>query len=93
MNVLRAHDYAQNHYPTSEDFDLLTVAEVAAILHVSKAHICHLAAGRVHGCQPLPVVRLGRRMLIRRQSLMRWLADNENAMLEQSPERAAGRHY
>jgi hypothetical protein len=31
------------------DFDLLTLADVAKLLHCSKAHVCKAVAGRVHG--------------------------------------------
>lgn len=71
--------------PDGAAFDLLTVAEVAQLLHCSKAHICNLAAGRVHGCAALPALRLGRRMLVRRQSLVRWIEENDKVAA--SPER------
>jgi excisionase family DNA binding protein len=61
--------------------DLLTMKEVAEVLHCSKAHVCNLAAGRVRGCSPLPAVHMGRRMLVRPESLMRWLDQNEAARL------------
>jgi excisionase family DNA binding protein len=59
------------------DFDLLTVKQVSSILRCSKAHICNLVAGRVRGCSPLPALHAGRRMLIRRQSLLNWIAEND----------------
>jgi excisionase family DNA binding protein len=75
--------------PSSDTLDLLTVKEVAAILHVSKAHISNAVKGRVHGCEPLPAVRLGRRTLIRRGSLLSWIAQNEHSggTIHESPER------
>ena len=69
--------YAEKPATSLQDFDLLTVAEVAALLHCSKAHICNVIAGRVPGCLPIPAVRLGRRMLVRRESLMHWIDQNE----------------
>jgi excisionase family DNA binding protein len=66
-------------------FDLLTVADVAQLLHCSKAHICNLMAGRVHGCGALPALHLGRRMLVRRQSLLQWIEENDK--IATSPER------
>jgi excisionase family DNA binding protein len=60
-------------------FDLLTMAEVAKFLHCSKAHVCNVVAGRVQGCAPIPAVRLGRRMLVRRESLVQWIERNEAA--------------
>jgi excisionase family DNA binding protein len=65
-------------------FDLLTMAEVAKLLHVSKAHVSNLAAGKVHGCLPLPAITMGRRMLVRRETLQRWLEANEGT-INQSP--------
>jgi len=59
------------------EFDLLTIAEVAKLLHCSKAHICNLVAGRVHGCAPMPALRLGRRLLVRRQTLALWMEHTE----------------
>ena len=59
-------------------FDLLTVKEVAELLHCSKAHVCNAVAGRVRGCAPIPAVHLGRRTLIRRESLLLWIEQNEH---------------
>lgn len=63
--------------PINPEFDLLTVPEVAKLLHCSKAHICNLVAGRVHGCSRLPAVRLGRRALVRPEKLWAWVEQNE----------------
>jgi excisionase family DNA binding protein len=75
-------------------FDLLTMAEVAALLHCSKAHVCNAVAGKVRGCPPIPAVRLGRRKLVRRESLITWLAENEQAgaTIQTSPVRGARKH-
>lgn len=59
--------------------ELLTVAEVANELRCSKAHLSNILAGRVRGCAPLPSVRLGRRTLIRRDSLLQWIQQSEHA--------------
>ena len=71
-------------------FDLLTMAEVADLLHCSKAHICNIATGRVSGCAPLPAVRMGRRLLVRRESLLSWIERNEGTgdNLKLSPDRS-----
>ena len=70
-------------------FDLLTMAEVAQLLHVSKAHVCNAIAGRVAGCPPIPAVSLGRRKLVRRESLLHWIEQNEHGgdTIQTSPER------
>jgi len=79
----------------SDHFDLLTLADAAALLHCSKAHICNAVRGRVPGCAPIPAVSLGRRKLIRRESLRRWIETNEiianDGKLTTSPVRDAGR--
>jgi plasmid maintenance system antidote protein VapI len=61
------------------NFELLTMAQVAKILHVSRAHICNVVAGRVRDCHPIPAVRLGRRMLVRREALVAQIERNERA--------------
>ena len=65
--------------PDGKALDLLTMAEVAKLLHCSKAHVCNAVAGRVRGCPPIPAVSLGRRKLVRRTSLLAWITSNEHA--------------
>jgi len=60
-----------------DDFGLLTLADVASLLHCSKAHICNIVSGRVRGCPPIPSVSLGRRKLVRREALIAWIERNE----------------
>ncbi len=79
-----------------DDFDLLTLADVARILHCSKAHVCKIIAGRVRGCPPIPCVLLGRRKLVRREALLSWIEANEratapHATIPTSPVRGAGK--
>lgn len=62
-----------------DDFGLLTLATVAKLLHCSKAHVSNVIADRVPGCPPLPAVRLGRRKLVRHESLLIWIERNERA--------------
>jgi len=73
-------------------FDLLTLSEVAKLLHCSKAHIGKVVAGQVNDCRPIPSLHLGRRTLIRRQALLKWIEQNEmNANLSVLPEWGAGK--
>ena len=58
-----------------------TLAEVAGILRISRRHLAKLSA---EGKGP-PLIRLGRRALVRRSALDMWLADAE----ESSHDRAA----
>ena len=81
----------EKHGASLADFDLLTLPEVAALLHCSKAHVSNVIAGRVPGCPPIPALCLGRRKLVRRETLAAWVKRNEfgaeNANLKSSPER------
>jgi len=60
--------------PSNTTQALLTLTEVAQELRCSKAHISKLARGKVRGIPPLPVFRLGRRILVRRDALFQWLS-------------------
>lgn len=60
-----------------EEFDLLSLADAAAVLRCSKAHVSKAVSGRIPGCSAIPCVTLGRRKLIRRSSLLAWLAAND----------------
>jgi excisionase family DNA binding protein len=75
------------------DFDLLTLADVAKLLHCSKGHVSKAIAGRLPGCPPIPAVCLGRRRLVRRASLLSWIERSEQAatpaMIPISPVRGA----
>jgi excisionase family DNA binding protein len=53
--------------------EVLTIAEAADKLRCSKAHVQNLLAGKIRGAQPLPYIPLGRRKLIRYESLLRWM--------------------
>ena len=55
----------------------LTIAEVAADLRCSKAHVYNVINGTVVGVSPLPAIRMGRRVLVLRSSLERWKQSNE----------------
>ena len=52
---------------------ILTMSEVASELRCSKAHLSHIVNGKVAGLPPLPVARIGRRVIIRREALLNWL--------------------
>lgn len=70
--------------------EVLTVAEVAAELRCSKAHVHNAINGKLAGVSPLPAIHMGRRKLIRRSALERWKRLNEkssfDAMMPASPE-------
>jgi excisionase family DNA binding protein len=56
---------------------VLTIGDVAEFLRCSKSHVQNLLAGKVAGAAPLPFIPLGRRKLIRRDSLVRWMERGE----------------
>ena len=59
---------------------VLTVEEVAAELRCSKAHVYNIIAGKVEGVPPLPVLSLGRRKLVRRETLEDWQRRTERTL-------------
>jgi len=61
---------------------VLTVREVAQRLRCSKAHVHNIITGKVHDVPPLPVLRIGRRVLVRYDALSRWMTWIENRELE-----------
>jgi hypothetical protein len=71
------------------DFDLLTLSEVAKLLHCSKAHVSKAVAGLVQSCPAIPAVSLGRRKLVRRASLLSWIERNERSAVNDNAPRAA----
>ena len=59
--------------------------EAAAFMRCSRAHLCNVIHQKVPGVPPLPSVRIGRRVLFRRESLEQWLEEVETS----APKRAA----
>lgn len=73
------------------DYDeILTVAEVAAELRCSKAHVHNAINGKLVGVSLLPAIHMGRRKLVRRSALERWKTQNErgscDGIIPTSPE-------
>jgi predicted transcriptional regulator of viral defense system len=52
---------------------ILTIRDVAELLRCSKTHVCNVMAGKVPGVPQLTHIALGRRKLVRREWLDRWL--------------------
>lgn len=53
---------------------MLTIPEAARELRSSRSHLYRILAGRFPTLPPLPTIRLGRRILIRKDALLEWLA-------------------
>lgn len=58
---------------------ILNLAEAAILVRCSRAHLCNVINGKVRGIPHLPTVRIGRRVLFRRESLEQWLREIEAA--------------
>ena len=58
---------------------IMTLGEVASILRVSKSQVSKLVRGHVRGLARLPAIRLGRRILIRRDALFSWLSAHDRS--------------
>lgn len=80
-HVLRAHDFPPPVFPENGNV-LLTVAEAARELRCSKAHVHNIIHGKVEGMPPLPVLRIGRRVLIRYEGLKAWMLSVETREIE-----------
>ncbi len=65
-----------------EDTRVLTMNEAARELRCSKAHVHNIIVGKVPGLPPLPVLRIGRRVLIRMEGLNAWIAQVEAREIE-----------
>jgi excisionase family DNA binding protein len=57
----------------SERWQVLTLTQTAAYLRISKAHLSNVIAGRFPGVPVLRHVRVGRRVLIKREWADQWL--------------------
>ena len=61
---------------------LLTQKEAAHQIRCSKTHLLNIIGGKVRDIPPLRIVRIGRRVLIRPDSLQSWIAEIEARNLE-----------
>lgn len=60
----------------------LRVDEAARLLGVSRSHAYEMANRWIasHGAEGLPAIRLGRRLLVRRDALERWADEPANSL-------------
>jgi excisionase family DNA binding protein len=59
------------------DRAIMDIKDAANYLGVSRSHLSHILAGRVRSVPIIPRVRAGRRALIRRAAIDRWLTQQE----------------
>jgi len=69
----------RDHLTAPGQRSVLTLAEAAKELRCSKAHLCNVVNGKVPRLPRLPVVRIGRRILIRYEALWNWVREAESA--------------
>jgi hypothetical protein len=82
----RSHPKPETSRSSAENQRTATVSKLRCLtlgvqstefLRCSKAHVQNLLAGKVKESPPLPYIPLGRRKLIRRESLLRWIEKAE----------------
>jgi|GEM_PF-1985755 len=64
---------------TTNPPSVVTLNEAARELRCSKAHISNIVNGKVPRLPHLPVIRIGRRVLIRYDALLDWIRQTESA--------------
>ncbi len=57
--------------------EIMDIKAAAHYLGVSRSHLSHILAGKVPGVPSIPYVRAGRRALIRRIMIDRWILNLE----------------
>ena len=93
IQILREPSKVSPSHPVAVPGDLqagavpkvLNLAEAAAFVRCSRAHLCNVIHHKVPGVPHLPS-GIGRRVLFRRESLEQWLEEVEAGV----PTRAAG---
>jgi hypothetical protein len=61
---------------------VMNLAEAARFVRCSRSHLCNVLNGKVRGVPSLAAVRIGRRVLFRREALEKWLLEAETASSE-----------
>lgn len=64
--------------PALQAREIMDIRAAANYLGISRSHLSHILAGKVPGVPAIPHVRAGRRALIRRTVIDRWLLDQES---------------
>ncbi len=60
--------------------EIMDIKAAANYLGVSRSHMSHILAGKVPGVPAIPYVRAGRRALIRRAVIDRWILEREHGV-------------
>lgn len=62
---------------------VMTLKQAASYLQISKAHLSNVINGKVAGVTPVRCIRMGRRILIKREWIEEWLEVADRAGLPQ----------
>ena len=73
QRAMREESREVGDMPANDNAHVLTMTEAARELRCSKAHVHNIIHGRVPDLPPLPVLRIGRRVLIRGAALAAWM--------------------
>jgi len=60
--------------------EIMDIKAAAIYLGVSRSHLSHILAGKVPGVPAIPYVRAGRRALIRRAVIDRWILEQKHGV-------------
>jgi hypothetical protein len=71
---------------------ILTAAEIAAELRISKSQVCKLFRGEVEDALPLPHLKVGRRYVISRSLFEKWKQTNVSGIVPAISEKNAVAH-
>jgi len=71
--------------PPDGNDPILCAQEIAHELRCSTAHVYNVILGKVTGVSPIPVIRLGRRKIVRRSSFEAWKRANESGLKQRQP--------
>jgi hypothetical protein len=64
--------------------EIMDIKSAANYLGVSRSHLSHILAGKIPGVPAIPYVRAGRRALIRRSVIDRWILDQEHCQAQRA---------
>jgi len=67
----------------------LTLAEAAKLLRFSRSHLSNVLHGKVQDLPHLPRIRVGRRVLLHRETLERWVREVETGPVETQSDQGA----
>jgi hypothetical protein len=62
---------------SDHDTDILDMKGAAELLHFTPSFLSKIINGKVTGTPPIPHIRVGRSRRFRRESVLKWLEDQE----------------